>query len=217
MIKSDEDSLLSKYKVTKFPAFQILKQGEKKPIVYTEDDYSYSALFEFINVYSETFVIPTGDDENTESRASKPWLSEPVPFLSKDSANDVCLKKDGVLCVIYLVAQASQSDQAVINEMNYIKDIFTSKIERGITFNFMRLDVSMEPDFASIFALEEGDVPGIVVMNPGKKKRYLKHEYELTRDGMTNTLDKILGGDARFKMIKGDIPAFTQEHAAFIQ
>ena len=151
MIKSDEESLLSKYKVTKFPAFQILKQGEKKPIVYTGDDYSYSGLFEFINVYSETFVIPTGEDENVESRASKPWLSEPVPFLSKDSANDVCLKKDGVLCVIYLVPQASQSDEKVIMDMNYIKDIFTSKIERGITFNFMRLDISMEPNFASLF------------------------------------------------------------------
>lgn len=110
MIKSDEDTLLKKYKVTKFPAFQILKQGEKKPIVYDGDDYSYAALFEFINVYSETFVIPTGEDENVESRASKPWLSEPVPYLSKDSANDICLKKDGVLCVIYLVPQASQSD-----------------------------------------------------------------------------------------------------------
>jgi hypothetical protein len=81
----------------------------------------------------------------------------------------------------------------------------------------MRLDVSMEPDFASIFQLEEGDVPGIVVMNPGKKKRFLKHEYELNKDGISNTLDKILGGDARFKVIKGDIPAFTQEHAVFTQ
>ena len=96
-------------------------------------------------------MIPTGDEEAVESRASRPWLSEAVPFLSKDSANDICLKKDGVLCVIYTVWSASQSDQAVINDMHYIKDLFTSKIGRGITFNFMRLDVSMEPGFASIF------------------------------------------------------------------
>ena len=107
MIKQEEDSLLSKYKVKKFPAFCILKLGEKAPIWYDGDDYSYAALFEFINVYSETFVIPTGDDEAVESRASKPWLSEAVPFLSKDSANDICLKKDGILCVIYLVPTAS--------------------------------------------------------------------------------------------------------------
>ena len=81
----------------------------------------------------------------------------------------------------------------------------------------MRLDVSAEPAFSGLFNLEEGEVPGIVVMNPGKKKRYLKHEYELNKDGMSQTLDKILGGDARFKMIKGDIPDFTNEHAVFTQ
>jgi len=38
----------------------------------------------------------------------------------------------------------------------------------------------------------------------------------MTTEGMTNTLDKILGGDARFKMVKGDLPAFTQEHALYL-
>ena len=91
------------------------------------------------------------EDGAVESRASKPWLSEPVPFLSKDSANDICLKKDGVLCVIYAVPTASSSDPAVVTAMDNVKEAFTSKIERGITFNFMRLDVSQEPDFASVF------------------------------------------------------------------
>ena len=209
MVKEDETTLTQKYKVKKFPSFCILKHGEKAPIMYDGDDFSYSALFEFINTYSETFVAPNSDNEEVESRASKPWLSEKVPFLSKESANDICLKKDGILCVIYLVPNASQSDEAVIRDMDYIQDLYTSKIERGITFNFMRLDVSAEPAFAGLFQLEEGEVPGIVVMNPGKKKRYLKHEYELNKDGMSQTLDKILGGDARFKMIKQEIPEFT--------
>lgn len=80
-----------------------------------------------------------------ESKASKPWLSEPVPYLSKESANDICLKRDGVLCVIYVVPQASASDQGVIKAIDNISEIFTSKIERGITFNYMRLDASTEP------------------------------------------------------------------------
>lgn len=216
MIKDDETALLSKYKVKTFPAFVILKQGEKKPLVYTGDDFSYAALFEFINVYSETFVFEQ-TEEPVESRASKPWLSEPVPFLSKDSANDLCLKKDGVLCVIYAVPDAKQFSHDVVMAMLNTQDAFTSKIERGITFMFMRLDVSADPEFSSIFNFEEGEVPGIVLLNPGKKKRYLKHEYEMTFDGLTQTLDKVLGGDARFKVVKGDIPAFTQEHAYFTQ
>ena len=212
MIKKDEESLIKKYKVKKFPSFVILKQGEKKPIMYDGDDYSYAALFEFINTYSETFVFAQ-EEEPVESRASKPswkisapkkpWLADPVPFLSKDSGNDICLKKDGVLCVMYVVPSQADSDRTVVQAMEMVKEMFTSKIERGITFNFMQLDVSQEPEFASVFNFEDGEVPGLVVLNPGKKKRFLKSEYPLTQQGITDTLDKILGGDARFKMVKG--------------
>ena len=79
---------------------------------------------------------------------------------------------------------AAASNQSVIMDMDYIEDLYTAKIERGITFKFMRLDVSAEPNFSSLFALEEGEVPGIIVLNPGKKKRYLKSEYELNKDGI---------------------------------
>jgi len=68
---------------------------------------------------------------------------------------------------------------------------------------FMRLDVSTEPDFASVFNFEEGETPGVVILNPGKKKRYLKSDKPLTKAGVTDILDKILGGDARFKMVPG--------------
>jgi len=76
MVKKEEESLAAKYKVTKYPAFFILKNGEKAPIRYEDDDFSYAALFEFINTYSETFVFKqtTGDDA-VESKATRPWLS----------------------------------------------------------------------------------------------------------------------------------------------
>lgn len=217
LVKKEEEALAQKYKVTKFPHFLILKAGEKQPIHYTGEDFSYSELFEFINTYSETFVFAQ-EEEAVESRATKPWLSEPVPYISKDSVNDICLKRDGVLCVIYVVPQASASDDGIIKAMGNVNEAFTRKIERGITFNFMRLDVSQEPNFASTFNFEEGQVPGIIVLNPGKKKRFLKHEYGLTEQGITDTLDKILGGDARFKIIKGNkLPEVASEHAAYLQ
>lgn len=86
-----------------------------------------------------------------ESRASRPWLTESIPYMSKESANDICLKKDGLLCVIYVVPQASQSDRSVVQALEWVKDYFSAKVERGITFSFMRLDASKEPNFASIF------------------------------------------------------------------
>lgn len=57
-----------------------------------------------------------------------------------------------------------------------------------------------------------------MVLNPGKKKRYLKSEHGLTQAGIKDTLDMILGGDARFKVIKGNkLPELTQDHSIFLQ
>ena len=48
-----------------------------------------------------------GDEEEVKSSASKPWMSERVPQLALDSGNDLCLKKDGALCVILIVSDES--------------------------------------------------------------------------------------------------------------
>ena len=115
-------------------------------------------------------------------------------------------------------SSAAQSDAGVIDALKNVEAAFERQIERGISFSFMRLDVSAESEFASTFNFEEGELPGLVVLNPGKKKRFLKSEYPLTQQGVTDTLDKILGGDARFKVIKGNkLPEFTKEHAMYTE
>lgn len=48
----------------------------------------------------------------------------------------------------------------------------------------MRIDASKEPEFAGLFA-ESFNEPTLVVMNPGKRKRFLKHEGPLTVDAVT--------------------------------
>ena len=60
-MKADEEALVKQFKVKKFPSFQLLK-GNDKPVVYDGDSYTYKELFEFINIYSETFVF-VGDLE----------------------------------------------------------------------------------------------------------------------------------------------------------
>jgi hypothetical protein len=92
-----------------------------------------------------------------------------------------------------------------------------SKIERGITFSFMRIDSSKEPEFAGLFS-DNFSEPTLVVMNPGKRKRFLKHEGPVTVDGVTATLDKILGGDAKFKAIKDNkLPEFSSVYESYLQ
>jgi hypothetical protein len=87
-----------------------------------------------------------------------------------------------------------------------------SKIERGITFSFMRLNALQEPEFTKLFA-EKITQPILVVMNPGKRKRFLLHDGPVTVVGVTETLDKILGGDAKFKAIKDNqLPSLVSQY-----
>ena len=53
-------------------------------------------------------------------------------------------------------------------------------------------------------------------MNPGKRKRFLVHEDIISESAIEATLEKILGGDARFKNIKDNgsyfgVPAMKQK------
>ena len=56
----------------------MIKEKDLKPIPYEGTETSYQAIFDFINVYSETFVFREHNDI-VESAASKPWLSDRVP------------------------------------------------------------------------------------------------------------------------------------------
>lgn len=70
-----------------------------------------------------------------------------------------------------------------------------------------------EPEFAKTFGLESHDEPKIVILNPGKRKRFLIHEGDISESHIEKTLDKILGGDARFKNIKGNkLPALVSAY-----
>ena len=122
--------------------------------------------------------------------------------MTQDSGNDICLKKDGSLCIIMVVKDASSLDKKAIDQIGELGEEYESKIARGIAFRFMWLDASTEPEFANVFDLSEH--PKIVVMNPGKRKRFLIHQGEITASSVRNTLEQILSGDARFKAIKGN-------------
>ena len=75
MINAEEESLARQYNVKSYPAFFILKHQEKKPIRFEGESFTYKDLFEFINIYSETFVHPDTTNKDVESAAAKPWLS----------------------------------------------------------------------------------------------------------------------------------------------
>lgn len=40
-----------------------------------------------------------------------------------------------------------------------------------------------------------------MILNPGKRKRYTTHEGAIHKDTISQTLDTIFGGDARFNRV----------------
>ena len=57
----------------------MLKDKDAKPIKYDGKEFNYQAVFDFINIYSETFVFRNIDEAEVKSAASKQWLTEKVP------------------------------------------------------------------------------------------------------------------------------------------
>jgi thioredoxin-related protein len=61
LVRESEDALASKYKVKKFPALFVVK-SEGKPLKFEGADFSYSEIFEFLNVHSQIFIDPNAKD-----------------------------------------------------------------------------------------------------------------------------------------------------------
>ena len=69
----------------------------------------------------------------------------------------------------------------------------------------MWLNVSIETKWKDVFKYEDADK--VVILNPGKRKRYTNHEGDITKDSISMTLDTISGGDARFNRVS-ELPTF---------
>jgi len=76
--------------------------------------------------------------------------------------------------------------EGVLNAFEKVKEEFISTVKSGISFSFNKADASAEPNLNEAFMLEGKDA--IVVMNPGKRKRYLVHDGDFTSASIQSTL-----------------------------
>lgn len=53
----------------------------------------------------------------------------------------------------------------------------------------------------------DGETDRVVVLNPGKRKRFTVHEGTINRESISQTIEKIVGGDAKFNRIS-ELPQF---------
>merc|ERR1712107_614052 len=147
---------------------------------------------------------------------AKPWLVQEVPELTLKSQQDVCFKGEG-LCVIFLKDGAA--DQKDVDMLTRLSKKFTSQLsDRGAKMKWMWMNLALEEAFKALFEPEQ--MPSAVVFNPHKRLRFTKLEHgdegEIKGDetGLTKLMDKVLGGDARFKMVPGQkLPSFATREA----
>lgn len=77
---------------------------------------------------------------------------------------------------------------------------------------WMWMNLSEEKEFAELFEAVKV-LPSAVVFNPKKRLRYFLHDgnTSVTKSSMERMLEKILGGDARFTPVNGDLPKFNTD------
>jgi hypothetical protein len=79
IVRSSESAIVTKYKIKKFPTVLVLTVGDKKQKLY-EGGIKYKELFDWMNIYSETF-FRVGEDKARSTdklKAEKPWAQEVI-------------------------------------------------------------------------------------------------------------------------------------------
>jgi hypothetical protein len=89
IVKKEEADLFERYNIKTTPKIILIKPSEKKHSTYN-GEMKYGPIFDFLNVFTETFV-PGGEQLDNE----KPWTRETFPEMNSKSANDICFS---VLC-----------------------------------------------------------------------------------------------------------------------
>mmetsp|Transcript_75193 Transcript_75193/g.178698 ORF Transcript_75193/g.178698 Transcript_75193/m.178698 type:complete len:421 (+) Transcript_75193:152-1414(+) len=208
-VAESEEDVVAKFKIKKFPTI-MMQRGSKAEIKETySGEMAFTPIKDWVNLHSESGmgdkVSSGGGKEEVSVEEAKPWLVQEVPELTLKSHQDVCFKGEG-LCVIYL--KDGEASQKEIDMLTALSKKFTSQLsDRGAKMKWMWLNLALEPTYKALFDPEQ--LPSAVVFNPHKRLRFTKIEHgedgEVKGDeaGITNLLDKVLGGDARFKMVPG--------------
>mmetsp|Transcript_14165 Transcript_14165/g.28388 ORF Transcript_14165/g.28388 Transcript_14165/m.28388 type:complete len:427 (-) Transcript_14165:473-1753(-) len=214
LVVKEEADLVSRFKIKTFPTIQV-HRAEQKPKNYS-GEMKYQQLSDWLNVFVETFVAGGGFHEDGPGTSSgggenaKPWLVQRIPEVIKASHGDLCFKKDDKgLCVIYL--REGPLENAEEEMLEGLKEKFTSNLaDRGTTFRWMWMDMGVEAAWKEMFNPEM--LPSVVVFNPYKRLRYCPLEGKTaTEASVSDLIDKILGGDGRFKMVPGQkLPEFAK-------
>lgn len=197
VVRSEEKTIVGQFKVNKYPTILVTPVGAKKNEVYPGKN-QFKEIYDFLNIYSETF-FKVGEDKtsaSSESKADKPWLKETLPELNKNSANDICFKVEGVICVV--VVSNGKPDSKTSNLVSELQDYLSPKINRGLKYKFSWIDFGLQQKFINIVG--STNVPQLLLINNGSRKRFHVSKEEFNMESFKSLFDKLASGDLRFSM-----------------
>lgn len=203
IVRNDQKELASTYNVKTFPKLVLVKPGHKKPHIF-DKQFNYPNLREFLNIFSEQFV-PKSNEKISDT---KPWLFEAIPELTNASAKEVCTGLDKTLCIILF-----HNGQPPVETINMLKDLKSTYDNNKSSFalKFSWIDSSKHSEWNNKLEVSDSETPTVRILNPGRRKRFVKLESQVSKNGLEGLFEKIFNGDARFTNLKGDIPEFAQE------
>lgn len=209
IIRNEETAIIQKYKIKAFPKFIALPVGAKKPDYY-EGDTKFKSIFDFVNIYSETF-FKVGEDKTKQTESTKedkPWLNEKLPELNSKSGNDVCFKVDGVICVVFI--SNGKLNENLISLSTDLQNYLSPKIDYGGSkYKFSWINAETQKEFLN--TIGASNYPNFALLNPGKRKRFFTLDQELSLNVIKGVFDKLASGDLRFKMFPGNnIPELNE-------
>lgn len=175
--------------------------GVDKKTKYYEGEMKYKPIFDFCNIYQETFFV-VGKDTTGVEGPKKPWLEDKFPELTKESANDICFKVDGSICVF--IVNKEKPSQNLEQMMLNIQAWLSPKINRGAKYKFGWINSSTQVDIITEMKLQKEAGPALVLINHGSRKRYHVFEGELKEEEIKKIFEKLAGGDVRFTAFKGN-------------
>jgi len=211
----------------KLPAILLINKGKKE--WYTDKDKSFAALQVWINRYSESGMGDTvkGGDTATEIEMEEPEY-ERLRELKDRSQKELCFGQKNVCGVLLSEGKPSEKD---IDSMLAFETKFQTKSDRGVSFNWMWLDMSIETDFKKAIEdmeprqaeKEDRDAetikyPTLIFVKPPKKKREEKLlSYTKIANGeaieekvVGDMVDRIAGGAT---YVRADLPKFVNRKA----
>jgi len=201
-------NLAKRFKVKKAPHL-VIQLGDKESVAH-KGKFDHYEIWKFMNSYAETNAMekmhaPTDEGADEPKR---PWLNQPIPQVTSESVNDVCLEQKGVCVIAFLKPQTpggtpSSADMGVLLGL---KNKFEANIDRGTKFAFMWVDALGESAFSAGFEISAQ--PSVIAFKPGKRKRWSLHEGAFTESAISGFCDKVMGGDVRFKAMD-NLPKLT--------